>query len=74
MEQESGREWRVARKSGQETCEGEDTMGVLERFDFRVLGKVQGVFFRKNTQKTAKELGLNGWVRNEADGTVTGAA
>lgn len=36
----------------------------------KVLGKVQGVFFRKSTQDKAKELGLKGWVRNESDGSV----
>ena len=36
----------------------------------RVSGKVQGVFFRKSTQKKALELGLTGWVKNEEDGTV----
>jgi acylphosphatase len=35
-----------------------------------VSGRVQGVFFRAETQKTARNLGLAGWVRNRADGTV----
>jgi len=33
-------------------------------------GLVQGVFFRANTQKCALSLGLTGWVRNRADGSV----
>lgn len=33
-------------------------------------GRVQGVFFRANTHRIAKELGLRGWVRNRADGSV----
>ncbi|RPA69749.1 acylphosphatase [Cyclobacteriaceae bacterium YHN15] len=37
----------------------------------KVHGKVQGVFFRKNTQQKAVELGLKGWVKNEEDGTVS---
>ncbi len=36
----------------------------------KVIGKVQGVFFRKSTQDKARELGIKGWVKNEADGTV----
>lgn len=35
-----------------------------------VSGKVQNVWFRANTEKQAKKLGINGWVRNLADGTV----
>lgn len=35
-----------------------------------LIGKVQGVFFRKSTQKKAHELGINGWVRNKEDGSV----
>lgn len=31
-----------------------------------------GVFFRKYTQKTAKELGLVGWVKNTDHDTVVG--
>ena len=35
-----------------------------------VQGRVQGVFYRAKTQKTANALGLSGWVRNCADGSV----
>lgn len=35
-----------------------------------VRGKVQGVYFRANTQKTAESLDLAGWVRNRPDGSV----
>ncbi len=33
-------------------------------------GRVQGVFFRDNTRRKAKGLGLGGWVRNLRDGSV----
>ncbi|XP_053609517.1 acylphosphatase-1-like [Plodia interpunctella] len=44
----------------------------LATADFEVFGKVQGVYFRKHTQKKAVELGLKGWVMNTAQGTVIG--
>ncbi|XP_055511895.1 acylphosphatase-1-like [Leucoraja erinacea] len=46
--------------------------GRLLSVDYEVFGKVQGVFFRKHTQKEAKRLGLVGWVRNTERGTVEG--
>lgn len=36
----------------------------------RIYGQVQGVSFRYYTQKQAEQLGLDGWVRNMADGSV----
>lgn len=36
----------------------------------RVTGKVQGVFYRKYTQKAAIERNITGWVRNNLDGSV----
>lgn len=35
-----------------------------------VRGKVQGVFFRDSARREAQRLGVFGWVRNGADGTV----
>ena len=35
-----------------------------------VKGKVQGVFFRKNTRQIAEALDITGWVKNTDDGDV----
>lgn len=35
-----------------------------------VTGKVQGVWYRSNTKKKAKQLGLTGWVKNCQNGQV----
>ncbi|MBW2612852.1 MAG: acylphosphatase [Deltaproteobacteria bacterium] len=35
-----------------------------------ITGRVQGVFFRMETQRAARSHGVNGWVRNKMDGSV----
>ncbi|NKB31935.1 MAG: acylphosphatase [Pseudomonadales bacterium] len=35
-----------------------------------VKGRVQGVFFRAETQRMAQQLGLSGWCRNTSAGHV----
>lgn len=39
---------------------------------FRVTGRVQGVFFRASAQQEARRLGLTGHAANRPDGSVTG--
>jgi acylphosphatase len=45
----------------------------VERARVKVSGRVQGVFFRAETRDRAHSLGLSGWVRNTADGSVEAA-
>jgi acylphosphatase len=35
-----------------------------------VTGRVQGVFFRMETKRTADRCGVTGWVKNRSDGAV----
>uniref|UniRef100_A0A0C9R1Q2 acylphosphatase n=1 Tax=Fopius arisanus TaxID=64838 RepID=A0A0C9R1Q2_9HYME len=52
--------------------EEKGNMSKLVAIDFEVFGRVQGVFFRKYTQKKAEELSLKGWCMNTNQNTVTG--
>ena len=52
----------------EETTGNEQRMGVA----VRVRGRVQGVSFRQYTERQAQRLGVTGWVRNEADSSVSG--
>lgn len=42
----------------------------MKSLSIQVIGKVQGVSFRYHTQEEAERLGLNGFVRNQYDGSV----
>jgi acylphosphatase len=38
-----------------------------------IRGHVQGVFFRAEARDRARSLGVDGWIRNAADGSVEAA-
>jgi len=40
------------------------------RAEVRISGRVQGVWFRQSTKKTADRYGVTGWCRNTPDGSV----
>jgi len=42
----------------------------MKHFNITVVGKVQGVFYRQSVFEMAKQLGINGFCRNEANGDV----
>lgn len=46
----------------------------MRRVRLTASGQVQGVFFRASTRDEARRLGVTGWVRNLADGTVQAEA
>ena len=46
----------------------------VRRFQARISGEVQGVFFRDTTLKKAEQLNISGWVRNTNNGCVEVAA
>ena len=42
----------------------------MKRVHVYITGRVQGVFFRAETRRSANGFNLTGWVRNMADGRV----
>ncbi|SOD20374.1 acylphosphatase [Pedobacter xixiisoli] len=42
----------------------------MKHINIKVIGKVQGVFFRASTKAVADQMGVKGKVKNEKDGSV----
>jgi acylphosphatase len=42
----------------------------MEHVFLKITGKVQGIFFRQHIKGLAETLGVVGWVKNMADGSV----
>ncbi|KAL4238773.1 Acylphosphatase-1 [Mactra antiquata] len=48
------------------------TGATLISVDFEIFGRVQGVFFRRDTKRAADKYKLVGWVKNTNSNTVLG--
>lgn len=42
----------------------------MKHINIKIIGKVQGVFFRASTKAVADQMGVKGKVKNEKDGSV----
>ncbi len=42
----------------------------MKHINVTVCGTVQGVYFRASTKEVADSLGINGFVKNQSDGSV----
>jgi len=47
---------------------------LMQRTHLIITGNVQGVGFRWFVQRTARQLGIKGWVQNKEDGSVEAVA
>jgi acylphosphatase len=43
----------------------------MRRLTANITGRVQGVSFRYYTAREARRIGVSGWVKNEANGSVS---
>lgn len=45
-------------------------MAIRKHLNVKIYGLVQGVFYRHSAKRTAEEIGIYGFARNEPDGSV----
>lgn len=46
----------------------------MKQLHLFIVGSVQGVGFRQYIKRKARQMGLTGWIRNRADGSVEAVA
>jgi len=61
---------KMERESRTAFREAEETLPPRECRLFRIEGRVQGVWFRESTRREAVPLGITGYAKNMADGSV----
>ena len=70
QELEQVRAMAEAAERGEQPADG-SPLGPKIRRRYRFTGSVQGVGFRWTATNLANSVGATGWIRNEADGSVT---
>ena len=53
------------RRRANSSCES------MTAVELHIVGRVQGVFYRASTCEVAQSLNVNGWVKNNSDGSVS---
>lgn len=43
---------------------------MIKHLNIKIFGRVQGIFYRVTAKEEAEKLGINGFARNESDGSV----
>ena len=65
------RDRRSHRIDGSADRSGREEVPAVKTVSVRVSGVVQGVYYRASAAREGERFGLEGWVRNERDGSVS---